>query len=339
MHESKNACEAALPDFRQILERQAAFDQVYRNLEHYQTTRVKLEKCNHGAALRDAAFGAEADARILIALALESLNESADSGTLAELQPAKGRTGTADLHVGLTEGKKFFQNDERFHSFDTRFFDRAQELLKSYHVRAEHSELGYRISFVDPSGNSHAQLVTFGSLPGSAARVSLEQFFGPSGPVLGPTNVFRDSGSDCRHQAQELPLGGSSVVSAYELMLTGFTQLRDSMYSHARTVAQYGHAHATAEDLILAFGIAALVVGIASAFGGQQLYNSCKQINLPDVLCKGAAALLIVAGLVLTGIGIKVLGGALLVLIGGGNPPPQGGPQPPGPPANVNMPV
>lgn len=340
MPDSDNACAPALPEFSRILERQAAFDEVYRNLEHYEATRTELENCINGAtALREAAFGAEMDARILIALALDSLNEASVSGVLAELQNSEQTAGPVDLDAALLECKSFFRSDERFRKFDTRFFDRARGLVQTHRILAQRSRTGYQISFVDPSGRAHTQDLTFGSIPGTSARVSVDQFFGPNGPVISQVTGFVDS-NECRRQMQSLPAhDGRIILPAYGLMLTGLTLLRDSMYQHARIVGQYGRAHMVAEDPLTVAGIVALIAGISAAFGGVGLANSCKQVNLPDTICKGAAAVLIVIGLALTGLGARIVGGALLVIIGGGNQPPQGGPQPPGPPANLTMPV
>jgi hypothetical protein len=250
--------------------RAAVAREMVQNLSDYRAYLAELQPDGPCDGLRrqlgDRAFEAEEHLRILLAEGLKCVNDLRDSGWLyaGMTEFANWAHGRQDLAaiVRAAERRRPEEGDDLppglLHEF-------AGQLERRKPVFAYDRDAGL-LSVTSTSsidGNSAVSRVRLAPQAGDLGRVGVGQFFSASGRggIYAREPVFVPS--DCHHLQTRPAI--DETVDLYASLVASLALARESMYRHARKVAEFGHGGATvrAQD-----PVAAIVVGaVISAIG------------------------------------------------------------------------
>jgi len=239
-------CFSHITDLSRGLERMELAQQALVRLRRYRDTVNHLERClNTEGHIAEQAWEAEQNARVLIRLALDSLNELADSGELArvevEARRLAGAHGHIDLEAAFDGASSLFR--ERLPGFDAQIFEEAFQVVRDHGVRIKPSREGPLIAeFKMEDGRPHEERISLGRRVGNIGRVGSREFFAASGTIVtSPIPAYADD--DCHHERQSVSAGDPRVRDGYGGVVGAMAYLRDTMARHAHVARYFGRPH------------------------------------------------------------------------------------------------
>ncbi|MGB8319199.1 MAG: hypothetical protein WCE54_13785, partial [Ignavibacteriaceae bacterium] len=221
-------------------------------------------------AVTDYAFNAEANSRLLIKNALDSINDLRDSGALYQIVDDAGKELSKMKSIEIlnrleTEGKKA---KEQFGSETAEIFSEAVKSLKSLDIKLSAKE-GKIIVNKKIVGDQSAKVeLSTKRQPGQMGRISSDEFFsGKGGRIfVSPGQLYLPP--DCHHKPPSIKESDRIPADIYAGTVSGLAMTKGLFYQHARRVMELGPRGLRGEDPVTAILIAIAVIGAALVIYG-----------------------------------------------------------------------
>lgn len=308
MPDDLSNCLNAMTDPDTALDRFALAASCGSALKLYNANRIALENCTP-ATLADRAYEAEANYRVILKAAIDSINELRDSGDTAQFRANAPYEPGALLPLGdaILGAKNFFASDARFNGIDISFLDDAASMVARYGLAVTWTQRGIAANFRDATGQNHAHDIDMLPRPGGLARLGSREFFaGNDKGVFAP--LTPSIGDASRHDARQ-GQRGDKPLAFYDTLMGGFALARETMYRHARVVQRFGKPHIRGNDPLVVIFFAGMAIAAALEIGGTLLEIGCKFKLWSGKICDWAW-LLILGGIAVGALTICVTGAA-----------------------------
>lgn len=273
----------------------------YRKLWHAVARMPKKEKCQRlGRVLADRAYEAEKNARILISIGIDSLNQLADTGVLYQgiREASRDVASNRDRVQGaLKKLRRVLKASVE--TLDTGFIVEVEKLLQHRRVVIQHHDESLEVSVLTRDGESRQfAIVSKPPNSGRLGRVNGQEFFNGSknGSITSQAPII--GLDDCHHKDQRVRNRLSRHLDPYNSLIGNLALAKEMMYNHARRVDELG----------------------ITAFQGNTGDDQCNAL-IVALVC--VVALVIAAAVGILGRNVSVGGGAT-IQVGSGQPTPSG---------------